>query len=384
MIIGIDASNIRFGGGVTHLVELLRAADHFQYNFDKIIVWASQSTLDSIHDQPWLSKRTDYVLEKNYLYRAVWQWKKLGKLADSEKCSVLFVPGGSFLTSFRPIVAMSQNLLPFEWNELSRYGFSLTSLKWLMLRWTQTYSFKRANGVIFLTKYAKDTVLDITGELHGETYIIPHGLDKRFFNHPRKQKNISEYNYENPLRLIYVSSIEPYKHHNNVIKAVSNFRNNGVPIVLELYGVPATSDSLNSLDKCLREYDPKHKFIKYNGLTKYDDIHTKYFQADIAIFASSCETFGQILIEGMAAGLPTVCSKMSAMPEILGNNGIYFDPLSSESIGRALLKLMNSEDLREEVANEGYHHAKKYSWIKCADETFEFFNLIAGKSQKQA
>jgi len=276
---------------------------------------------------------------------------------------------------------MSQNLLPFEWSEINRYGLSLISLKLLMLRWSQTRSFKRANGVIFLTKYAKDVVLGITGELYGETPVISHGLNKRFFNHPRKQKNISEYNNSNPLNLIYVSSIEPYKHHVNVIKAVSNLRRKGVPVVVDLYGSPTTSDSQHGLDKFLKRYDPKHELIKYHGLTKHDDIHAKYLQADIAIFASSCETFGQILIEGMAAGLPTVCSKMSAMPEILGNHGIYFDPLSSVSIETAILRLINFEELREKVAHEGYYRAKKFSWEKCANQTFELFNLIASKLQ---
>ena len=47
----------------------------------------------------------------------------------------------------------------------------------------------------------------------------------------------------------------------------------------------------------------------------------------IFLFASSCETFGQVLIEGLAAGLPTASSSMSGIPEILGDTVIYFDPL---------------------------------------------------------
>ena len=113
MIIGIDASNIRSGGGLTHLVELLRASDPVKHDFNKIIIWASQSTLDSILDYPWLLKRFEAVLERNFLFRAIWQWKYIGKLAEYENCSILFVPGGSFLTNFRPVVTMNQNLLPF-------------------------------------------------------------------------------------------------------------------------------------------------------------------------------------------------------------------------------------------------------------------------------
>jgi|TARA_Y100000294_G_scaffold68314_1_gene64679 glycosyltransferase involved in cell wall biosynthesis len=381
--LAIDASNISSGGGLTHLVELLRAADPNRHHFESIVMWASQSTLDSIPNRSWLLKRTAPVLEKNYLYRAIWQWLKFGKLAEAENCLVLFIPGGSFLTNFHPVVVMNQNLLPFDWTEIKRYGFSLTSVKWLMLRFSQTYSFKHADGVIFLTKHAKNSVLGIIGQLHSETAVISHGLNKRFFNRPRKQKELSEYNNENSLKLIYVSSIAPYKHHNNVFKAIWLLRKKGVPVVLDLYGSPSISDSNYILDKQLKLYDPTHDFIRYNGLTNYDEIHTKYLQADIAIFASSCETFGQILIEGIAAGLPTACSNMSAMPEILGINGVYFDPLNPESIKNSILKLISSVDLREQVAHEGYKRAKKYSWIKCADETFDLLNSIAYKTQRK-
>ena len=43
---------------------------------------------------------------------------------------------------------------------------------------------------------------------------------------------------------------------------------------------------------------------------------------------------------------------------------------------------MNSKQLREKVAREGYHRAKKYSWARCADETFDLFNIITSNFQK--
>ena len=71
MIIGIDASNINVGGGLTHLVELLNAATPSNYGFKKVIVWASQSTLDRINDQSWLIKCHHEALEKNIFQRAL-------------------------------------------------------------------------------------------------------------------------------------------------------------------------------------------------------------------------------------------------------------------------------------------------------------------------
>ena len=73
----------------------------------------------------------------------LWQKINLSIQARKENCSLLFIPGESFLTDFRPIVTMSQNLIPFEWSELRRYGISLITLKWLLLRYSQSKLFKK-------------------------------------------------------------------------------------------------------------------------------------------------------------------------------------------------------------------------------------------------
>ena len=68
MRLGIDASNIRSGGGVTHLVELLRAAEPSAYGFAQVIVWASQATLTRLDERPWL--RGEFFLDGRRARRA--------------------------------------------------------------------------------------------------------------------------------------------------------------------------------------------------------------------------------------------------------------------------------------------------------------------------
>ena len=52
MIIGIDATNIRAGGGVTHLKELLRSVDVEKHDIEKIVIWSSKFTLNEIDEIP--------------------------------------------------------------------------------------------------------------------------------------------------------------------------------------------------------------------------------------------------------------------------------------------------------------------------------------------
>ncbi len=116
MILGVDASNIRGGGGVTHLVELFRAADPVAFGFSQVIVWSGQETLSRVEDRPWLVKSHQSLLDKSLPYRMFWQRFRLSDLARTADCDLLFVPGGSYAGDFGPIVTMSRNMLPFEWS----------------------------------------------------------------------------------------------------------------------------------------------------------------------------------------------------------------------------------------------------------------------------
>ncbi len=374
-IVGIDASNIRGGGGVTHLVELLRATNPLAQGFSKVVVWASQATLARIEDRPWLVKRSDPVLEGHYLKRAYWQRNHLGELAKKEGCHILFIPGGSFATDFRPVVTMSRNLLPFEWRELRRYGISATSLRLLLLRWSQSLSFRRADGVIFLTRYAEKTVLEITGPLQGERVTIPHGINDRFFRKPRPQRSVKECDEWRPMRIIYVSTIADYKHQRQVAEAVIRLRSEGFPLLLDLIG-PADPPALRRLRRTLKRMDPDGKAVRYLDALPHDELHTAYDSADFCVFASSCENMPNILLEGMAFGLPIACSNRGPMPEVLGDAGIYFNPEDPLDIAKAIRGWLHFPDVREKKALAAYHLARQYSWTRCATETFTFLSRV--------
>jgi hypothetical protein len=126
--IGIDAANIRLGGGITHLAEILNSVDVDSLKIQKMIVWAGQKTLDQLPNFPWLEKICPPNLNGALISRAFWQVFCLSDAARSRQCDVLLVPGGSYLGNFKPVVTMSQNLLPFEWTEIIRHQSVLISL----------------------------------------------------------------------------------------------------------------------------------------------------------------------------------------------------------------------------------------------------------------
>ncbi len=380
MKMGIDASNIRGGGGATHLVELLRAVNPQTSGFEEIIVWAGQPMLDCIDDRPWLVKSSSPALDAGVFVRALWQRFQLGKLARRAGCDVLFVPGGSDVSGFAPSVTLSQNLLPFEWREMRRYGVSANALRLLVLRWRQGRSFRRATGTIFLTEYARATVSKVIGAMAGDVRVIPHGINPRFLQSPRAQR--VRFTEAEPCRLLYVSVVEIYKHQWHVAEAAAILRASGFFVTLDLIGPPGPGSE--KLKQTLNRVDPRCEFIRYVGAIPYEQLHEKYAAADICVFASSCENMPNILLEGMASGLPIACSKIGPMPEVLADAGVYFDPEDSAEIAGRIGDLVVSAELRVRMSEKAFAKAQAFSWRRCAEETFGFLAAIARQSTPES
>ena len=95
-------------------MELMRAAAPEEQGIERVVIWGAQETLDLQQDRAWLVKRCPPALKAGLLRRMLWQRFQLGEEARREQCHLLFVPGGSYAGTFRPVITMSQNLLPFN------------------------------------------------------------------------------------------------------------------------------------------------------------------------------------------------------------------------------------------------------------------------------
>ena len=147
-----------------------------------------------------------------------------------------------------------------------------------------------------------------------------------------------------------------YKHQWHVAEAVAQLWANGLPVLLELAG-PAYPPALARLKTTLARVDPAAECVRYLGSVPHGELHTRYAGADLCVFASSCENMPNILLEGMASGLPIACSNRGPMPEVLGDAGVYFDPENPNDIARALRELIGSPILRTRLAHASSERA---------------------------
>lgn len=376
--LGIDATNIRQGGGITHLSQLLQAGDPIAAGIGRVTVLANQATAAALPVRPWLSKVSSPWMDASLPRRMLGQQFQLPRAIKAAGCDVLFSPGGTLpVWSPVPAVTMSQNMLPFEPVEAARFGrWSLMRLKMRLLRHSQGRSFRRADGLIFLTGYAQAAVTHSLIGVSCPTALIPHGIEKRFLQQPRPQRPLADCTENNPFRVLYVSILMPYKHQVEVAHAASLLRTEGIPIEMRFIGAPwrEYGDQFKAL---LNELDPEHNFLLWSGAEPFEALHGFYQRADAFVFASSCENLPNILIEAMAAGLPITSSDRGPMPEVLGDAGVYFDPEVSTSIADTLRRLAADDSLRSRLAELAWHKAQAYSWELCARDTFKFIAQVA-------
>ena len=377
MILGIDLSNICVGGGITHISEVLRCVKPIDFGFKCIVVWGGVKPLSNLYEKSWLEKVYVPILDRKLPWRVWWQQFILPKSLEQKHCNLLFSPGGTLPYRLSlSAVTMSRNMLPFEPEEAARYDSVLMRLRLKLLNPVQKMSLHKADGFIFLTQYAKERICSQLKKELPRSVIVQQGINNKFFLFPRNQKPIDYYSLTNPFRLLYVSSVDVYKHQWYVAEAITALRNKGIPVTIDFIG-SFYPQAMRRFKSTLQQVDSNGDFITYIGYTPYNELAKAYHSADAFVFASSCENMPNILLEAMAAGLPIACSNRGPMPEVLGQGGVYFDPESPYEIAETLHDLITNVDLRKCCALTAYKRVKKKTWEHCANETFLFLAEVA-------
>ena len=94
------------------------------------------------------------------------------------------------------------------------------------------------------------------------------------------------------------------------------------------------------------------------------------------IVPSLWEGFGLPVLEAMACGTPTLASNKGAMKEILGDNTLFFDPYSTNSIANAMYEVANNNYLENQFREFGPKRAAEYSWSNSAKKIQKIISEI--------
>lgn len=367
-VVGIDASRNRSGGAKAHLRGILSESDPREQGIDQVHVWSYKALLDVLPERPWLIKHNPPALERSLLRQVLWQYSRLPVEARERGCSILLNTDAGSVCRFRPAVVMSRDMLSYEPGEMGRYGVTKAGLRLLLLRWIQNKSLRFADGAIFLTQYASKVIQSTTGKLR-RSCVIPHGVGKSFiYAGITRRWPVSR---DVAIECLYVSNTAMYKHQWTVVRAISELRMRGLNLRLTLVG-GGSGPAQRLLEQELDRSDPDRTFVTCVGSVGQETLPAILANANLFIFASSCENMPNTLVEAMAVGLPIACSRRGPMPEILADGGVYFDPEDANSIGQAIQMLISDSNLRAACASRAKTLAGRYSWSRCGRETWEY------------
>jgi glycosyltransferase involved in cell wall biosynthesis len=374
MKLGIDLHNVRGGGGVSYMSNILRHFDPQKHGFNRICLFGSEEVLARMPDSTYIEKHPQPILAKSLPYRLFFMFFLLRRELQRTECSLLYSPGGLYFGGFRPFVTISRNMMPFEPQHWSMYPrLSFDRLRLILLSRAHAATFRRADGMIFLTKIAQRIVGAAMRTTRGRTAVISHGVNRKLFLRASCQPLPQTIDRQDQIRLVYPSRLEPYKHQVEVIKAVADLRKEFPSITIDLCG-PANPQYKAAVDATLRVCDPKGELVHYCGELLPTDLPPLYQQCHLLIFASSCENLPNTLIEAMSFGIPIVCSQSDPMPEVAQQSCVYFDPTDSQAIVQAIRSTLNDWPSALERVKAGEALAARYSWQTCAEQTFLFLH----------
>lgn len=162
--------------------------------------------------------------------------------------------------------------------------------------------------------------------------------------------------------VLNVGALIPNKRQDLIIEAVSRLEN----VSLLLIGKGENERKLTDLGN--RLLPNRFKIMNFS----YDQMPSVYASADLFSYPTvSWESFGLVLLEAMASGLPVVASDDPIRREIVGDAGIFVDPTDIKKYADAIEKA-----LKTKWGDKPHKQAEKFSWDDIAKKYMELFDKI--------
>lgn len=133
-------------------------------------------------------------------------------------------------------------------------------------------------------------------------------------------------------------------------------------VALIRVGERLDADTLASLQRSL---GPEN-VVELGGCSD-DDLVALYQNVDLLLFPSTIEGFGLPLLEAMAAGCPVVSSDASSLPEVGGEDALYFRPSRAAEGAAQIIRLLKDPQLRTSLIDRGKQRAALFSWARHAE-----------------
>jgi glycosyltransferase involved in cell wall biosynthesis len=178
--------------------------------------------------------------------------------------------------------------------------------------------------------------------------VVPYGVESQRFT-PRDMARSEQ----QPLRLLFVGTLGQRKGLKYLIQAL-NFLNAG-SVELTVCGRPV--DDLSWL--------PEASFpISILRSVGAERLLEEYRAADVFVFPSLAEGFGQVLLEAMASGLPIISTTSTAAPDLIrhGTEGFIIAPGNAGELAQHIEKFLANRQLVSSMGGAARRRAEYFTW----------------------
>lgn len=258
---------------------------------------------------------------------------------------------------YAPILKMTKeyivvhDMIPFYYDE--HYKGYFNRLENFYIMWRLKASIRSCDRVVTISEASCKDILNRVKVPKSKISVIYNGYNKI----TELPECVDKSNY-----IIAVTSKLPHKNAKGIIEAYEvYFKQCEHPLQLRIIGIGDVEQY--ALEPQAKENIKCYQYIESNG-----EMHRMIAEAKIFLFLSLIEGFGFPPVEAMQLGTPVVCSKMSSLPEVVGDAAILVDPCEPDEVADALVKLQNDANKQQELIVKGYHNVERFSWDKTANK----------------
>jgi len=187
--------------------------------------------------------------------------------------------------------------------------------------------------------------------------IVPNGVSVDVFS-PRDLTARASTDSGKPVRLLFVGRLsDERKGLRYMLDAYRTLQARGVQVTLDIVGEQAGAP-----------VPPALPGLTYHGPVPRSELVRLYQECDIYVAPSTGqESFGIVLLEGMATGAPVICSDIEGYRAVASKDGtVLVPPRDADALATAIADLAASPERRARMGAINVEHVKPYDWSRVA------------------
>ncbi len=185
------------------------------------------------------------------------------------------------------------------------------------------------------------------------TKVLPHGVDFTRFNKQQYSLGLKQSEGTKKI-LLYGGRLVWEKNLHVLMEAINSLSERRNDFVLWIAG---TGPAEAALQRQLKN-------SVFFGFCETKKLAQLYATADIFVFPSSTETFGNVTLEAMASGTPCIVANARGSADLIQHekNGLLFDPENAGELAAKLEELLDDEAKRKQFAQSAFASSQSYRW----------------------